>query len=313
MTKLKDSLYSFFDYFLLRYGRWRAKQYDIENTIVLSSSGRSGSTWLAEIVETIPGYHIIYEPFHMGHNPKCKNVGLSWNNYITPNEEAIHKKNYISKILDGRELSTRTLRRHHLRPMRLLQLEGYVVKSINANMMLTWMCDRFPVKAVLLLRHPCAVVSSQLNSGGWDWAANKDAITIPDRLFEDRPRLAELFGRLSSKEQNLAFIWGMQNVVPLQQDGRWTLTTYERLVEDRERELRRIFSYLDRPMPDSAIEQSYRESSSGSSYSGKEDLLADWKRRLSSEQVSEILDIVHRMGIMCYTDDLHPDYSQLPL
>jgi len=256
---------------------------------------------------------MVYELFHLGSNPEAGKRGFTWNNYVPPGTEAPEKQAYVERILDGRELSTRTLNRYMVRPLRLLQLEGLVVNTINANMMLAWVRERFPVKSIFLMRHPCAVIASQSSAGGWGWAANEKALTVPDKLLRDYPRLEDIFAGCSSGVENLAFLWAVQNYVPLQQAPQRFCTTYEWLVERRKKEVRRVFFHLERPVPDEAFAQLDRQSSSGSSYEEKDDLLGAWRERLTPSQVDQILEIVHRVGITCYTDALRPNLDKLPV
>nr|WP_259114065.1 sulfotransferase domain-containing protein [Salinibacter ruber] len=286
--------------------------YDIGNTIVVSSTGRSGSTWLAEMIVSIPKYHMVYEPFRPVPSQEKDRYGLTWNNYIRVGQDSSKRSEYVKRVLSGRELSTRTLSRREFQPLRLLQLQGLLVKSINANMMLSWMCSQFGVKGILLVRHPCAVVASQLLGGGWEWA-DRLKVAIPVEVFEDYPHLVPIYEDLSSPEENLAFEWAVETYVPFQQNGSWLLTTYERLVSQGREELNRIFEYLGREVPDTAIARIEQESASGSSFDRKNNLLSDWKNRLDNEQIDKILGVVRRVGVKSYNSELHPDYDKMPI
>ena len=311
-SQLKRIVYPLADAVLGAYGGWRSQSYDIEDTVFVSSTGRSGSTWLAEMVVALAGYHVLYEPFHLGSNPVPRRYGFTWNNYVRPGASVPEKEAYVERILNGQELSTRTLNRRVIRPLKLLGVRGYIVKSINANMMLAWLSETFPTKTILLIRHPCAVVASQLRAGGWSWRAHKDALYLPEQLMSDYPHLQEIYDELSSSEENLAFNWAIQNFIPLHQKGRWLTTTYEKLVRDEQEEIERIFSYLGHPVPEEALDRFGRESTSGSSFRiDQKDLLAGWRDHLSASQVQSILNVVHRVGVTCYTDDVHPDYDLL--
>lgn len=311
-SQFKQIVYPLIDGALGAYGYWRLHNRNLKDTVFMSGTGRSGSTWLAEMLTVLPGYHILYEPFHLGSNQVCRQHGFTWNNYIRPGADAPEKKAYVKRILNGRELSTRTLNRHVIRPLKLLRVQGFVVKSINANMMLAWLSEVFPVKTILLLRHPCAVVASQLKAGGWSWRARKDAIYLPDQLMDDHPHLQKIYDGLSSSEENLAFNWAIQNFIPLRQRGSWLTTTYEKLVRDEDKELERIFSYLDQPIPQESLDRFGQESTSRSSFHiDEKSLLTGWRNHLSASQVRSILDVTHRVGVTCYTDEVHPNYDML--
>lgn len=312
IPSFKKVVYPLIDAMLRQYGAWHSRTYDVSDTILVASTGRSGSTFVAQILSSLPGYHLIYEPFNLGSNPIARENGFNWNTYMTPGTRDPDKEEYLARILDGRELSTRTLNRHTIEPLTLLQLQGYVVKTINSMLMLRWICDCFPTKAVWLLRHPCAVVASQLRAGGWSWHEDKEVISIPDRLMKEYPHMQKVYDSLSSSEENLAFIWAMHNFLPFKKGGDFTTTTYEKIVSDRESEVDRLFAALNHPTPDAAIKQLSQESASGSSFEfERKDLLTDWKQRLSDSQIERILNVVHRMGVTCYTEAPHPNYNSL--
>jgi hypothetical protein len=77
-------------------------------------------------------------------------------------------------------LQQRTSRKRLRRPERL-------VKLIRANLMLPWLVRGFGARCVLLVRHPGAVVESQLRLGGDDWApVDQLARYLADPVLEER-------------------------------------------------------------------------------------------------------------------------------
>lgn len=313
---LARKLYPVADVVLGAYGRLRARRYDLRNTILVSSSGRGGSTWLAEIIATLPHRVLLWEPLHLGNNPDCARHGFTWQNYIRSGVDAPDKRVYLDRLFRGRELSTRTLTSLHFNLLHFLSSRGYVVKFVNANMMLYWMLQQFPLRTVLMVRHPCAVIASQLVHGSWA-GLSKEACTIPEFLFEDYPHFRHVFERISEPEEVLAFEWATQTCVPLSQPlpHPWYLTTYEGLVEHGREEVGRIFSYLGEPVPQAAYERLATASAttvSNSNVSAGKNPLVGWRTRLVSKQIDNILRVTHEMGIDYYTDGLVPDYERLP-
>lgn len=307
---LRWVVYPVADAALRTYGRARSRRYLIENTIAVASTGRGGSTWLAEIVNTLPGYHMLWEPLHLDNNPACVDHGFMWQNYISPGEEAPAERAYLESILTGAELSTGTLSSLSLQPKRLLRPRGFTVKFVNANMILGWMLDQFPIRAVLMVRHPCAVVASQLAHSGWD-GLTKEILTIPDGLFRDHPHLADVFESLREPEEVLAFEWAVNTYVPLSypQPYPWFLTTYEWLVEEGSEEVDRLFAYLGEPVPAAAYDHLRKASAtvaSDSNLSAGRDLLTGWKKRLTPQQIANVLGVTHAAGVTAYDGDPLP-------
>ena len=307
---LRKAVYPVANAALRLHGRTRSRSYPIENTIVVASTGRGGSTWLAEIVNTLPGYHMLWEPLHLKNNPVCQRYGFTWQNYIRPDEEAPVKSRYVRSLLTGAELTTGTLSSLSLQPSRLLWPRGYTVKFVNANMMLGWMLRRFPVRAVLMVRHPCAVVASQLAHGGWK-GLTKDVLTIPAGLLDDYPHLRDVFEDIERPEEVLAFEWSVATLVPLRHPAPhpWLLTTYEWLVEDGHNEVDRLFGHLGEPVPAAAYDHLRKASATVSDESNLavgRDVLTGWRHRLSPSQVDNVVRVAHDAGVTVYDRAARP-------
>lgn len=313
---LKRFLYPVADAALSVYGKVRAREYDPKSTIIVSSSGRGGSTWLAEIVASLPKRIMLWEPLHLKNNPDCMNHGFTWQNYVRPGEGAAEKRSYLARLFRGQELSTRTLTSLHLRAAHFAKHQGYVVKFVNANMMLYWMLQQFPLRTVLMVRHPCAVVASQLSHGAWK-ELTKEQCTIPSSLIEDYPHFGDVFARISEPEEVLAFEWAIQTYVPLShpEPHPWFITTYEALVERGREEVDRLFAYLDEEVPAAAYARlgvASATTAKKSNIARGKNPLTGWRERLTAKQVDNVLSVCRGMGIDYYSDELLPDYARLP-
>jgi hypothetical protein len=168
---------------------------------------------------------------------------------------------------------------------------------------------------VLLIRHPCAVVASQIEQGAWDHVT-KENMTVPEQLFDDYPHLAAVFEKIETHEEVLAFEWALQTYVPLRTapPQPWFLTTYEDLVVDGVSVIESMFEHLGRPVPETAYDQLRVPSATSSDRLEKKDgtdRLKTWRERLSPEQADQILTVAHEVGISCYDETLRPDHEAL--
>jgi len=152
---------------LLRYDF--EKNHNIENSIFIAGSARSGTTWLAETLSNYFKYRHIFEPFDPRINSmfkyfpyKISNLKIPFHpRYIPPNYENLKFKEIFEKIITGRICNIRTDRfNYFFRP------EGRVIKSIRSSYFLKWMRNNFPkLPIIFIIRHPCAVVLSRINMG----------------------------------------------------------------------------------------------------------------------------------------------------
>jgi hypothetical protein len=183
--------------------------------------------------------------------------------------------------------------------------------------MLHWVHTSFDLRAtVLIMRHPCAVVTSMLSyKGAWD--EDREPVSrrdfrnalggpIPEGIWSQLPEI----GPLRTPAELYAAIWCVDHYIPFfvyeERPQPWLLVSYEDLVANGKREVDRIFTYLDDPTPGEAYEQLGIPSGSAS-----DDLQADqarrqlekWKSKLSPAQIDAILRVVHKFGFDMYTDD----------
>ncbi len=301
---------------LNRYGQWRSRRYDPEKTIVVACTGRGGSTWLAQLIASAPGHHILWEQLHWKSNPEAEDAGFGTPTYIPRGAEAPDRRAFVRAILSGQTLPHAINSARYFRPYDLVRLRAYVAKFVTTNMMLPWMVDTFGTRAVFMVRHPCAVVSSQLVHGEWDEVG--PAFCRHELLFDERPHLRALHERLDTREGILAFNWAVQNLVPLSAPSPqpWLTTTYEDLVADGIREAERIFDYLAVPVPSDVRDKLHTPSATtveGSNVAKGKSRLTGWRERLSAPQVERILSVVHDAGITAYSDALMPDHAHLPI
>ncbi len=232
-----------------------SSSYKEEDSILIFCSPRGGSTWLAELLTSIQGYNLIWEPLHLFNNPIAKKYGFTWHNYQNKHQENEVKENYLKGLFTGKELNTRTMTSLNLDFGSLINFKGLVIKFVNGNMILPWVANRFKCKKILMLRHPCAVVNSQLIFGGWK-GLSKETMTIPSEFFQDYPQLKQVFDQLDHHEELLTFSWLCEAYVPMiEKEQNWLTIFYEDLVTNKESEIQRVFKYLERDIPKSAFER----------------------------------------------------------
>lgn len=294
------------------YGRLRASSYDIGNTIVMAGSSRSGTTWLSEILHTIPRSCILQEPIRPWAVPEVDALGFGWRPYIAPDADWPEAEEFIRRVLTGQILNRHTTRRASL--LEILGNKCWIVKFVRANGLLRWMTEKFPIRTpVLLIRHPCAVVVSQMRHPSWSPTTSP---VVDHRFLVAYPWLSDILTDIQTWEEALTATWCMDYLVPLStpKPHPWVLVTYEKLVRHGEEEIQRIFNALEIKVPQSAVKHLRIPSKSVREHSSiliGEDLLAGWTNRLSKEQVKRILHLVSAFGLDFYGEGLEPDYERV--
>jgi len=284
-----------------------------ENALIVTGTGRSGTTWLANIISSSPGIVAIYEPLHPLFNKYAKKVGFSWAPYLPPDvkrEDVVHM---FRIILSGRALDE--FRNTHI--LKALGGKFFVFKFINLNRLLPWLLKNFRLKykPVLIIRHPCGVIYSQMMHPNFPPPLQ---ISEDDKnlILEFFPKLALYF---DEKREHIlrAISWALDNFIPLHllNPDEFILVSYEKLVIDPYNEIKKIYKTWGlRPHKDvfSKIKCKSIEARSWAEFekSGRKKI-GVWKKYLTPIQIKEILDTVHSFGFIEFSDNTLPDFNLL--
>jgi len=282
------------------------KDHDIDKAIILAGTGRSGTTWLSEILMNLLNYRLMFEPF----NPRKVNIFKDIPNklYIPPNEDNEEYFRKFEQILTG-SIGNRWINQDN----RVFKPKGRIIKTIRANLFLKWLRNNFPsVPIVFILRHPCAVVLSRYRKG---WAGKDlEIIMKQDKLIEDflNPYLDVINGA-NTTFQKIACIWCIENYVPLNsmKNTEWILINYEDLVLNPEVEINKILKYSKIDLvvdKDSIKSTSSLTVKKDSAIIEKQDPLKTWKTSLTKSEIKEILEIVEGFSLnKLYNENVLPN------
>jgi len=300
----------------------------LSDTIVISGTPRGGTTWFMELIDTLPEYKSIFEPFHREWFPEVKELNLPPRPYLDPRVENKPLKEYLTRVFTAQIISRKPA--YSLTPLDIykrLSATKILVKFIRANRLLPWIVSNFQVKGTyFIIRHPCATIASQLKTGIRGYFIPKD-IPLPKEIalreasqipqIREDTWLMKKLETIDTQEEILAAIWSMDNYVPLSYISKhpdaWYTVVYEKLITDFEDEIRRIFSYINEEVPEKVYVKFRRPSKTthDKSYLGTPKQLSKWKNKLSERQIKNILEVVHWFGLDFYTEYPEPDYDAL--
>ncbi len=278
---------------------------DHGRTIFLAGSGRSGTTWLSEVINYRNEYRYVFEPFYPDKVSICKDF---------------RRKQYL-RLEDRRE--------EYLRPARTILSGGLrngwadrfnrkhvarrrLIKDIRANLLLGWMRANFPgMPQILLLRHPCAVTDSRLKLG---WRDILDDTMEQQDLVEDflQP-LEEEIRNANTPFERSVFLWCIENYVPLRQlePDSIHIAFYELLCTRPEDEVLRLFAFLGKDFDD----ELYRNMKRPSSLSRRNSAIVlgerpvdSWTRAVSDARRERAVEILSLFGLdRIYGESALPD------
>lgn len=318
----------------------------------IAGSGRSGTTWVLDALADANGLRPVFEPL----NPYTSKVGARHaNRYLTGNDQADDLYAMFRAAADGdlhtlwthyrivgARLKPRWARFQSAKAMgqwlsawrgsakRFLNqpsqrsVRSTLVKCVRANLMLDWLAHHFDASIVLLVRHPAAVVESQMRAAYGAW----NPFSVLEGYRENAPlmqgalaRHAHLFDQDLTPIQALTLVWCVQNLVPLYQAqaNGYTVAFYEELLERPEAEWRRVCQALGldhQPTPADleapSQQASARWNPAQQTEEGYAAMYGRWRDSLSADDCGEIQWMLDQTGVDFYhVDDARPDPAAL--
>ena len=266
-----------------------------DDVILLVGSGRSGTTWAQELINEQYEHRVVFEPFFPKMVPSTPKR-LS-GRYISPQKKAHKIDIAIEQVLSGK-IRNRWVDQFNRRAIYRRRL----IKSIRLHLALKRVKVRNPqIKIVFMMRHPCAVVASQVKT---DWGFRKASVfTKQSDLVDDylRPFLPYIEQAQSDFEERI-YKWAIENYVVLKQfkPDDIHILFYEELVAHPKKTLVDLFHYLQYELKSSwqeAIEKPSVTTISDRVDIKTDDRLNGWRHQISDDELTRAVEILSVFGL----------------
>lgn len=296
-------------------------------SIIVLGFGRSGTTWLSDIISKATGNLILFEPFHPSVTEFSRTFSYS---YINDDNNTNHLKNYLCDVLNKRHRKKWLLRNHI--PVRLEEINQDFLKmlweecsiggfkEIRANFLIRWIYENLDSKIVYIVRHPCAVVSSikrRKNFWEFGWPETYE-LFLNKTLYSDTYSNHDFVSHIGVVEnvktdlEKYAVMWAITHaiVLPELKKLKLPLFYYENIYGQPFSSVKEILRYLG--FDDIRIHPSYIFTPAMTSLKTLHGLYRMdkeisqkgsklfWEEILSKEEVDMIMDIVSHFGIHLY-------------
>ena len=284
-------------------GMLHVDTHDPSGTVLLAGSGRSGTTWMSQIINHGNVYRDVFEPFHPQHVRQVS--GWPAMRYLPVNQVGHEASEQVQTLLAGRVRSRWTDRYN-----RKACAKARLIKAIRANLMLGHIREHTPqVKLLFAMRHPCAVVHSRVKL---NWDTHLDELLAQPALMRDhlgpyRETIERVHTSTDTWQKHLA-MWCIENAVPLRElsPGDMHLLRYEDLCQDFDNEVSRLFGFLNRAVPPgihAAAKQRSAHFRRDSAILHGGDLIGDWQRHVQPKHIDAMLDMLSQFGLSHLYDE----------
>ena len=270
---------------------------DHRASVLVAGSGRSGTTWLAEVLNYDNHYRLVGEPFTREHVPIVRHFARL--QYVRPDDDADAIYRPSRAILEGRVRTPWT----DVGNRRLIA-RTRLVKDDRCTLMLAWIERRFPgMPIVYIRRHPCAVAYSRCHSH-WRVRPRDVYFGQPELMADHLEPFRDLIAAPRTEFESHVVDWCVENLVPHKQlaGGRVLTVDYETLVADRSTGFARVFDYLGRSFDSQALARSKRLSAT--TFLGRDRArrrarrdIRNWRDEVSAADVRGAMEIVRRFGL----------------
>jgi hypothetical protein len=292
---------------VLHFNNWLDNYNEV---IWLLGDGRSGTTWIQNLINHKRNYRLVFEPFH----PELIDAMdfIEPHQYLRSSDSHPGLEKITADIFSGRFMDERIDKFN-----RSFFYNGIIVKDIYANLLSCWARQRFPdVKIVLLIRNPFSVAISKSKKTDWLWTTEPLKLLNQPDLYEDYLEPFDDLIRKTSREgdyiQCQILIWAIINYVPLCQfkQDEICVVFYEEVYANPVDEISRIMQFVKGENSRYRVNLSTRQIKRPARVSGKESNIIrgtspvdSWKDELTVQQIDAGMQILRCFGFENWYDN----------
>ncbi|MHA2289286.1 MAG: sulfotransferase domain-containing protein [Promethearchaeota archaeon] len=281
---------------------------DYRKTLFVAGTGRSGTTWVANILNYNGDYRFMFEPFTPRYVQECMN--FKYRQYIRPDNKDSKFLNPAKEILSG-SIRNKWIDRFNKK----LLCDYRLIKDIRANLFLKWIKTNFPeIPIILVLRHPCAVANSRLKL---KWDNHLDILLAQQELIDDflMDFISEI-GNCKTNFEKHVFLWCIENYIPLKQfrKGEVHIVFYENMCVNPLKEINRLFRFIGRKYTHKVFRQTKKPVMirTDSAVLTGDELISSWKRNVRKKMIKRTIDILELFELnKIYTEKPEPNSDKI--
>lgn len=268
-----------------------------KETLWLVGDGRSGTTWISELLTADQNYREIFEPFHKKFNKHMNSMHPtpyqrlnSDNDNLNELAEEIFKGKYIHKRSESKKI--------------IRKQKGLLIKDIFANLFFIWLTEKHKeIRSIFIMRHPFSVAQSKARLKDAFWGESPEDFLKQKDLYQD---FLKPFEEIILRKSDDAFVdyvkkWCIINYVPLMQmkEKKRNIIFYEDLLLGTEKELTKLLSYASEENIQTRVEKILPliKKPSRTSWGGNIQNKKRWSDSLTQRQIQQGMEIINEFNL----------------
>lgn len=227
----------------------------ISSHLIIAGSGRSGTTWVLDVLAKANNLRTIFEPLHPLGVPESQPFA---NRYVKDDADKPELKRFMKNIFENKISSLWTnyrmlpedlkpsiknmtswdynyslLSRYKTFLIRFLKTPRWesqrlITKFIRANLMLGWLANNFNLRIVFLVRHPGAVVASKIalsegkkGKAAWGFYSQSQQSLLQQYIQDEKLdvdylyKYKEILKWKLSAVSGFTLMWCIENILPI--------------------------------------------------------------------------------------------------
>lgn len=272
--------------------------------ILILGHGRSGTTWVGKVISAARRVLYYFEPLHPARSGTADL--LNWFRYARPGDEDEAMAETFDPIFAGLSSPAKAWNRSGLHRW----IPGYrvAVKDVASVMAVEWLAHRYGPKVVLIVRHPGAVILSELRQGTPAGQSLAAILTQKQVIEYHLKPYVGILKEAKSEIEQLAAVWAARHRVVadgLQRHPEWLVVCYENLCADPVGQFRELFAALD--LRWSRAMETYVNRHSTVAGEGAYSIqrvsnrqIDEWRGRMADRDVAQVQEITRALEIPFY-------------
>jgi hypothetical protein len=282
----------------------------VKEKVWVIGDGRSGTTWLSELINYDKRYRYIFEPYHPDRRREMHSQELF--KYMRGGLSDQNLEDFTHRLFTGQIFTSASSvdAGNSLCPQRIL------IKDIFTHLFAKWVLSKVEgIKLIIIVRHPFGVALSKKNFQSWTWMREPVSFLANPDLYEDYLHAFEaVITRARGDFEKQVTIWAVIHYIMFQMLDKddYHLVYYENLCCQPEKELSAIMSYLGQD--DTAVVEAIKNVDRVSGTSSVEEVgnrgrlnYTSWRKQLSDNEFESGMQILRSFMLdEIYDRDFNP-------